>query len=336
MKHPVLKTLLIGGIITTTAGAAMAEEWNVSLWGKRRALTEHIEKLAELVSQKTDGEFTLNLSYGGLSKEKENLDGISIGAFEMAQFCVSYHPDKTPTLTVLDLPYLAAPTIEQQWAVEQAVYTHPAVVEDLAQWNATLLLPTPLPPVNVAGMGSAPASLADLEGLAVRASGGAGDVLKAAGAIPTSMPATEVSQSLDSGVIKAVAFHPHAMMSFNILERADWWTTNLDPANADCPVVVNSDALAALSDEHRAALEGSVDEAVQYYIDNYKTQTFDRFEAMLEDEGIERVTFDEAELEELRAEVEGSIAEEWIETNSSRGIPAQELYDLVVSTGGTS
>ncbi|MEK9642992.1 MAG: C4-dicarboxylate ABC transporter substrate-binding protein, partial [Paracoccaceae bacterium] len=59
------------------AGQAVAEEWNVSVWGKRRAFTEHVEKLAELLSAKTNGEFTLNISYGGLSKNTENLDGIS-------------------------------------------------------------------------------------------------------------------------------------------------------------------------------------------------------------------------------------------------------------------
>ena len=78
------------------AAEAMAVEWNVSLWGKRRAFTEHVEKLAELVSEKTGGDFTLNISYGGLSKNTENLDGISIGAFEMAQFCAGYHADKNP------------------------------------------------------------------------------------------------------------------------------------------------------------------------------------------------------------------------------------------------
>ena len=51
------------------ATEAFAEEWNVSTWGKRRAFTEHIEKLAELVSAKTNGEFTMNVSYGGLSKK---------------------------------------------------------------------------------------------------------------------------------------------------------------------------------------------------------------------------------------------------------------------------
>ena len=65
---------------STAASVAVADEWNVSLWSKRRAFTENVEKLAELVSAKTNGEFTLNISYGGLSKSKENLDGISIGA----------------------------------------------------------------------------------------------------------------------------------------------------------------------------------------------------------------------------------------------------------------
>ena len=32
------------------AGQAAAEEWNVSVWGKRRAFTEHIEKLGELLN----------------------------------------------------------------------------------------------------------------------------------------------------------------------------------------------------------------------------------------------------------------------------------------------
>ena len=40
--------------------------------------------LGELVAERSGGEFTMNISYGGLSGNRENLDGISIGAFEMA------------------------------------------------------------------------------------------------------------------------------------------------------------------------------------------------------------------------------------------------------------
>ncbi|MGD1871169.1 MAG: C4-dicarboxylate ABC transporter substrate-binding protein, partial [Neomegalonema sp.] len=44
-------TRIIAAVVAAGfATEAMAVEWNVSLWGKRRAFTEHVEKLAELVS----------------------------------------------------------------------------------------------------------------------------------------------------------------------------------------------------------------------------------------------------------------------------------------------
>ena len=51
----------IAALTLAFATEAMATEWNVSLWGKRRAFTENTEKLAELVAEKTNGEFTLNI-----------------------------------------------------------------------------------------------------------------------------------------------------------------------------------------------------------------------------------------------------------------------------------
>ena len=63
-----IKTALVASVAAASFIAAdvhAATEWNVSLWGKRRAFTENVEKLAELVEAKTDGEFTLNISYGG-------------------------------------------------------------------------------------------------------------------------------------------------------------------------------------------------------------------------------------------------------------------------------
>ncbi len=89
----------------------------MSLWGKQRAFTEHVEKLAELVSAKTNGDFTLNISYGGLSKNKENLDGIAIGAFQMAQFCAGYHRDKKTSITVLELPFLGVSSLQQERSI---------------------------------------------------------------------------------------------------------------------------------------------------------------------------------------------------------------------------
>ncbi|ARE41665.1 TRAP-type C4-dicarboxylate transport system, periplasmic component [Rhodovulum sp. P5] len=333
-----MKTLLgaatAAAITFGFAAEAMAEEWNVSLWGKRRAFTEHVEKLAELVSEKTGGEFTLNISYGGLSKNTENLDGISIGAFEMAQFCAGYHRDKNPTITVLELPFLGVSDLQQETKLSMAVYQHPAVVKDLARWNATLLMPSPMPQYNVVGMGDTPTALSDFDGFPVRATGGIGVAMAAIGAVPTSMSATEVRPAMDSGVIKGAAFAPHAHMAFGTIEKADWWTTNLNPGTVNCPVVVNTDALNGLSDAHRDALLGSVEEALAYYIDFYENNTMKRWGPALDERGIERVTFSDDAIAELKSSVAGPAAEAWVAENAAKGIPAQDLYDMVTGMIG--
>ncbi len=332
MKLSILKTTALAAIIGSFGVEAMAVEWNVSVWGKRRAFTEHVERLAELVEERSGGDFTLNISYGGLSKNKENLDGISIGAFEMAQFCAGYHADKNPSITVLELPFLGVTTLEQEIAISQAIYANPAVQADLGRWNATLLMPSPLPQYNIVGSGDAPSTLADFEGMTVRATGGIGRAMAAVGAVPTSMSATEVRQAMDSGVVKAVAFAPHAHVSFGTVENATWWTTNLNPGTVNCPVVVNSDALADLSDENREILLGSVDESLEHYVDYYNNQTMAAWGPLLEEKGIELITYSDEELAAFREAVAGPAAAAWIEDMNGRGLPAQELYDLVIST----
>jgi len=329
MTRRFVKTTVLVALGVAFAGEAVATEWNVSLWGKRRAFTEHVEKLAELVGAKTNGSFTLNLSYGGLSKNRENLDGISIGAFEMAQFCAGYHADKNPSITVLELPFLGVDSLEKEIEVSRAVYGHPAAQKDLGRWNATLLMPSPLPQYNIIGVGNGPMTLDDFEGLTVRATGGIGKAMEALGAVPTSMSASEVRQALDSGVVKAVAFAPHAHMSFGTVENAKWWTTNLNPGTVNCPVVVNTDALNSLSDSEREALMGSIDEALEHYVSYYNNQTMSAWGPKLDEKGIERITYSDEALAKFREAVAGPAAESWIKENSARGLPAQELYDLV-------
>jgi len=75
------------------------------------------------------------------------------------------------------------------------------------------------------------------------APGGIANVLAQLGAVKTGVAANEVRQALDSGVIDTVAFAQHAHLGFGSVEAGKWATTNLNLGTADCPVVVNTDAL---------------------------------------------------------------------------------------------
>ena len=329
--NKMLSGAVAAALTVSFVGEAGATEWNVSVWGKRRAFTEHVEKLAELVSEKTGGAFTINVSYGGLSKPKENLDGISIGAFEMAQFCAGYHADKNRAITVLELPFLGVNTLAEEVAVSNAVYAHPAAQQEMAQWNARLLMTSPMPQYNLVGTGAPRDELAEFEGMRVRATGGLGAAFSAVGGVPTSVPATEAYNAMESGVVDTVAFAQHAHLSFGTINKADWWTANLNPGTVNCPVVVNIDAYEALSDDERAALDSSVDEAIAHYLTNYGA-LLKKWDDVLAEKGVEKVMISDAVLEECRAKVAGPISAKWVEDMTAQGLPGQELLDLVHAT----
>ena len=326
-----MQTAAVAALAFGFATEAMATEWNVSVWGKRRAFTEHIEKVAELVSEKTGGSFTMNVSYGGLSKPKENLDGISIGAFEMAQFCAGYHPDKNRLITVLELPFLGVSDLNEEVAVSNAVYAHPAVADEMAQWNARLLMTSPMPQYNLVGTGDPRDTLEKMNGMRVRATGGLGEAFKLVGAVPTSVPSNEAYNAMESGVVDAVAFAPHAHLAFRTIDIGKWWTDNLNPGTVNCPVVVNIDAYDALTDEERAALDSSVPEAMQYYLDTY-AKVYDKFYAAMKEKGVATVHLSDGEVEKFRMIAAGPVREQWIADITAQGLPGQELYDLVQDT----
>jgi len=326
-----MKHLAVAALATTFGTEAMATEWSVSVWGKRRAFTEHIHKLAELVSEKTNGEFTMNISYGGLSKNRENLDGISIGAFEMAQFCAGYHPDKNRAITVLELPFLGVANLDEEVAVSNAVYANPAVAEEMAQWNAKLLMTSPMPQYNLVGTGEPRDHLSQFKGMRVRATGGLGKAFAAVGAVPTSVTASEAYQAMESGVVDTVAFAQHAHLAFGTINQATWWTENLNPGTVNCPVVVNIDAYDALTDAEREALDGSVDEALAYYVENYG-KLLAKWDTVLAEKGVKKVTISDDQLAEFKNVAGEPIQQAWIAEMSAQGLPAQELYDLVQDT----
>lgn len=322
------KVSLLTALITSSflvAELQAATEWNVSLWGKRRAFTENVEKLAELVENKTKGEFKLKISYGGLSKSRENLDGISFGAFEMAQFCAFYHPDKNPTITVAELPFSQDVSLARISDIYMEIFKHPEVEKDLARWNATLLMPTPLPQYNIVSKGAPLQSLEQFDGLRVRGPGGILGVLAKLGAVKTSVPFSEVRQSMDSGVIDAASFAPHAHLATNTYKVGKWATTNLNLGSANCPVVVNTEALNSLKPEFKEALLGSVDEALEYYVQNYEQNTTGKYVKAIQEEKLILVTFTEEQTAEL-SKLSESVRQEWVEQYKGQ-FDSQAVFD---------
>lgn len=287
-------------------------QWDVSLWSKRRAFTEHVEKLAELVSKKTDGDFKINISYGGLSKNTQNLSAIASSTVEMAQFCSFYHKNRNPTITVTELPFSKNLSLERIAKIYTEVFKHPTVTKDLARWNATLLMPTPLPQYNIIATGDPLEKLEDFNGLGVRAPNSVMRVLDKLGAIKALVPFGEVHNSMKLGVIDAAVFAPHAHLATKTTQIGVWGTTNLNLYSPNCPVIVSTKALNKLNDSHRVALLGSIDEALTHYVNNYNNNVTGKFEKKAKATGIKMLTFSPKQTARLN-ELAASVRKDWVE-----------------------
>ncbi len=174
-------------------------------------------------------------------------------------------------------------------------------------------MPSPMPQYNLLGKGDAPTKLSDFEGMRVRALGGVGNAMKTIGAVPTTVTAAEAYQAIDSGTVQAVAFAPHAHLSFKTIEAGSWWTNNLNPGTVSCPVVVSKDAYDMLSPDFQKALDESVAPAIQHYLDTY-AKVYDKFYPALEENGVEQITFSEEELASFKAAAGKPVWDKWLKT----------------------
>ncbi|WP_025900000.1 C4-dicarboxylate TRAP transporter substrate-binding protein [Sneathiella glossodoripedis] len=338
------KTVLSIAAATTVAGfafgASAAEmvdgpsvKWNLSVWGKQRAFTAGIEEISKYVDERTGGKFKIKIHYGeALSKSRENLDGISLGAFQMAMFCSAYHPDKNPTLSGLDLPFLPFPNLRTQAKVHEAYYAHPAVEKDLARWNAKLLMSSLLPQYEFTGVGKPPLTLDDWKGMRVRALGGIGKAMTKLGAIPTTVTASEVYTSLERGTVDAASFpFTYAHVAYKLTDIGKWHTSNLSPGANNCPVVVNIPAYNELPDQYKTLLEEAKTPAYESLFVAYEKADAKNFPLMKE-KGLQSIKYTDAELDEFRKVGAKPVWDDWIKEMAEKDINGQELLDLILTT----
>ena len=310
-------------------------KWDASLWANPRAGTVAVDALARLLAERTDGAWQLNVYYGeALSKSRENLDGLAIGAFEVAMVCNFYHPQKNPALMVLTMPFLPMASAEASQQVRRAVYSHPAVVEEFARWGAMIYTSTYLPQYEFMGRGAPPETPEDWQGMTVRAGGGIGDAMQLLGATPTSSTATEVYTGVQQGTMDAAAFpFTYSHVAYRIHEVSDWYTNGMAPGTADCPVVIRKSAYDALPPEY----QGILDE-VKADVDAEQIQAYREVDAVnlpLLRESLTEVTYTPEMRNALRESVGRRVIETWIAENQDQ-FDARGLVELAFEAAGTT
>ena len=307
--------------------------WNLSWWGKTRPITAGSERLAGLLRNRTGGRWTLRLHYGStLAKPHKNLAALTQGKFEAAAFCNFFHPRQNPALMALSLPFIPITDWDRNRRIRDAVYNTSAVRKEMSGHKVALYVSTYLPPFEILGKGEAPATPDDWQGMTVRAGGGIGRAMKVLRAIPSGATAAEAYTGLKQGTMQAASFpFTYAHFDFKIHDVAAWFTSNLAPGTADCPLAFSLAAYNALPGQYKKLLEDVRDEVATAQIQAYRA--IDEKNLVIFRSKLMEVTYSDAQRDALLSAAGKPVIEAWI-TQHQKSFDARALVQKIFSTAG--
>ncbi|MFO1190306.1 MAG: TRAP transporter substrate-binding protein DctP, partial [Alphaproteobacteria bacterium] len=305
--------------------------WNVSLYGKSRGSTLGFETLRDELAARTNGNFVFQLHYGEtLAPAKENLDGLKIGAFEAAWGVTPYAPGKQPAVSALELPFLPMETLAAVAKVHERYYRLPEVTKEFATWNSTYLAAVVLPHYEFMGRGKVPDQLDDWKNRRLRAPGGAGKVMEKIGAVPTSMPAPDIYNALERGLIEAVALDYYAFISYRINELSTWYTKGFGLYSPATQVLAATGSFDALPPQYKQLLAElgprSTDKMVQEL-----NRIDDEAEAEFKKRGMKMVTLTPQVRQQILQDTQQTVWSDWVKEVTPRGVPGQKLLDFILA-----
>ena len=157
-----------------------------------------------------------------LTKPAQVYDGVITGRSDIGESCLIYTRGRFPLMSFIHLPF-GNPSGEFATAIINEIYKKfkPKELSDVK----VLYLHAHGP--GLIHLRNKPVfKLADLKGLKIRTPGAVADMIKALGAIPLSMPMTELYQSLQRGVVDGAVFPEEAAKGWKLAEVTHYTVVN--------------------------------------------------------------------------------------------------------------
>jgi TRAP-type C4-dicarboxylate transport system substrate-binding protein len=280
-----------------------------------------MERWKEEVEKRTDGKVVINTYPGGtLLEAKDMMDGVIAGLADIGCLCMAYQPGRFIITNATSLP-LGIPN---------------ARVGSLVLWDLyQKYQPEPFKQVKVLTMfTTAPSNimsqkpirtLDDIKGANLRASGGAGEVLKAWSANLVGMPMSDTPEALQKGVIQGLFSSLEVMKDFKFAEICRY-VTMTDQVIYPFAVVMNMDSWNALPEDVQKVMDDLRVEQAEWtgnYMDNHVKESIDWSKETHQVEFIQLPAEEKAKWDELLA----PITAQWIEDTKAKGFPAEEIVE---------
>lgn len=283
---------------------------------------------AEQVEERTNGRVTVEFFHSGaLLDATDTLPGIGDGRADMGYTVHFYHPGELPLSTVAELPFMVSNPQVQTRAFTKLYQEN----EDFqAEWEAFGVHVLHFNPSGVIILGSKDqvTSIDQVSGKQVRAVGYAAEALQERGANPVAMPAPDIYESMQRGLIDAYSSFPFEVISALQLQEVAPYVVDLGLGNyIITAAAINMELWNSMpADIQQILTELSAELTDSAVWDIYSEVEGEVCDA-IEEAGGEVSVLPEDEVEAWRKDIADQFVEQWIEDNGGAGSDAEAFFN---------
>lgn len=284
------------------------------------------DMLIKLISQKTNGQ--VKITYYGveaLGKTTEWLNMLDTGSVDIASLVTSPFPGQFELELGLSLPMLGIPDREVSNTILWELYN-----KGLLKFNNYKVLAFTSSPLYMYFRDKKVTKLEDMNGMKLRAS--TADTNKFFGKLgvtPVGITGPEIYMAIDRKTIDGYSTSSAFVISAKLYEVSKYCLNNPPLAVGGFPIVMSKTTWEKLPEEIQNQINQAIDQyrvdLEKYYqpIDADVVNTFTK-------NGTEVYSLTESESKHFQ-QVATSVNTEWIEAKKAKGMPAQEMMDMVQS-----
>ena len=319
------------GVLSAAPAAAETFDWQYATFiTGNSALTIPVREWVESWDEQSEHDVNVEFFFQqALLQATEVLPGVADGRAAMGQTTTLYHPAETPLSQVVGIPFVTQDIEAEARAFNELYETNEAY---RAEWDALGLHVITFVPIagNVFGTTFPVETLSDLEGKRIRAAGLLSGAVEEAGATPVAMPAPEIYQALERGILDGWTANP-----FEITIKLGWH--KVSPYYTDGGtgmfnlnvLIMNQETWEQVPDDLKELIEETRDD----YLTRHVTYTIEQEEVacrQLLEEGGTPYVLPEEEIARWQEMVGDAPLEQWKQDVAARGVAedvAQQFYD---------
>ncbi len=289
-----------------------------------------MQKWADGITKKSGGKLSVPVFPGGqLGGPRQQYDNVRRGVVDISVIALGYTSDRFPIATMIDMPFLGFKSSAQGTAVLNDAGLRQKYFDKEARGLKPLIFFTNQPHQMFSAK-KAIRTPADMQGQRLRASGVTPRVfLKMAGASPVGLPSSQLSDSLEKGLIDGMVMDYGAVGLAFKLGPLIKYGSEVNVYLSPFAIIMNPKSYAALKGDHKKLFDQSLvgqDKGIAKVWDGSDSAG----KAAVLKAGVQIITLSDAERAKFKA-LSAKVIDTAIEQRENKGVPARKAFDDILA-----